>query len=150
MPSIKQLVTQTGADTFTSAELLLPSLDGKSGYSIKGIRANWVDFAAVAAADYSLLATVQTESTVLTFVDDELIDMVGWGLQNTAGTAVAIAVEPIKEHFLDVERITVQPAIYVAISSSGTSQANDVAFEVFYEVVKLTELEYLRMLAGGA
>lgn len=150
MQSIRTLVTQGGADTFTSTSLSLPSLDGKSGYQINGIRANWKDGAAVAAADYRLDATVQVASTVLNFVDDEWIDGVAWSCQNTAGTAVAMQFEPSKEHFLAEPRVTVQPDIYVAVGSSSTSQANDVEIEVFYEVVKMTELEYLRLLAGGA
>ena len=150
MPSIKQLITQGGADTFTSAEFAFPALDGKSGYQINGIRAYWVDGAAVAAADYSLDAVVQVESTVLTFADDEWIDNVSWGVQNTGGVAVAFPYDPVKEHFLERPRVTVQPAIYGAVKSAGTAQANDVIIEVFYEVIKLTELEYLRLLAGGA
>lgn len=150
MASIRTLVTQSGADTFTSSALALPALDGKSGYQINGIRAYWVDGAAVAAADHSLTATVQVASSALTFADDEWIDGVAWGLQNTAGSAVAVAYEPMKEHMLEEPRLTVQPSIYVAVGSAGTSQANDVIVEVFYETSKLSELEYLRLLAGGA
>jgi hypothetical protein len=150
MPSIKQVVTQSGADTFKSFALALPALDGKSAYSIKGLRALWVDGEAVAAADHRLDAVVQVESTVLTFEDEEWLESVSWGMQNTAGVAVANTFEPMKEHFLEEPRLTVQPSIYAAIKSSGTGQANDVIFEVFYDVVKVTELEYLRMLAGGA
>ena len=150
MAAIRQLVTQSGADTFTAVALSLPALDGKSGYQINGIRAYWVDGAAVAAADYSLVATVQVASTELTFADDEWIEGVAWGLQNTAGTAVAVTFEPMKEHMLEEPRLTVQPNIYVAVGSTGTSQANDVIIEVFYETSKLSELEYLRLLAGGA
>lgn len=150
MASIRQLVTQSGADTFTSVELPLPALDGKSGYSISGLRAYWVDGAAVVAADYSMSAVVQTESTTLTFSDEEWIDSVSWGVQNTGGVAVAIPYEPMKEHLLNEARLTVQPSIYVAVQSAATAQANDVIVEVFYDTVKLSELEYLRMLAGGA
>lgn len=150
MARIKTLVTQSGADTFTSVALALPALDGKSGYEIMGIRAYWLDGAAVAAADYSIMATVQVASTVLTFLDDEFIDGVAWGVQNTAGVAVAVAYEPLKEHMLEEPRLTVQPSIYAAVASVGTSQANDVVIEVIYSTTKLSELEYLRLLTGGA
>lgn len=150
MASIRTLVTQSGADTFTSVALSLPALDGKSGYQINGIRAYWVDGPAVAASDYIVVATVQVAATALTFADDEWIDVVGWGMQNTGGVAVAVPFEPVIEHMLTEPRLTVQPNIYVAVGSSGTSQANDVIIEVFYETSKLTELEYLRLLAGGA
>lgn len=150
MPSIKQIVTQSGADTFTSAELNLPALDGKTGYQINGIRAVWSDGQAVAAADWWLDASVQVEATALAYDADELIDLVSWGMQNTGGVAVAVPYEPVKEHELFEPRVTVQPSIYVAVASGATSQANDVMIEVFYETVKLSELDYLRLLAGGA
>jgi hypothetical protein len=47
-------------------------------------------------------------------------------------------------------RVTVQPFIYLGIESSGTANANDVVFRVYYEIVKLSDLEVLRLLAGGA
>ena len=151
MAYFRMLVTQGGNDTFTSAAKATSlTVDGKAGWSIRGIRAYWVDGAAVASADYSIQATVQVGSTVQTFADDEYIDGVAWGLQNTAGVAVAATFEPFKEHFLDEPRVTVQPNIYVSVSSSGTAQANDVIFEVHYDVVKLTDLEIMRLLAGGA
>jgi len=150
MPSIKTLVTQTGNDTFTSAALALPDLDGKTGYKLNGLKAYWVDGAAVASADHSLDAVIQVASTVLTAVDDEWVVSVSWGLQNTGGVAVAVPYEPVKVELLFEARLTVQPTIYAAIKSAGTAQANDVIFELFYEFTKLSELEYLRLLAGGA
>lgn len=150
MAKIRTLVTQSGADTFTASALALPDLDGKTGYQINAIRAHWKDGAAVAAADYTLVASVQVAATGLTFVDDEMIDFVSWGVQNTGGVAVALPFEPVREHELFEPRLTVQPSIYVAVDSAATGQANDVVIEVFYETVKLSELEYLRLLAGGA
>lgn len=150
MPAIRTLVTQTGNDTYTAEELALPALDGKSGYQINGIRAHWKDAAAVPAADWTLEAIVTVSATEPQFVDDEYIDGVEWACQNTAGTAVAMQIEPFREHELVEPRLTVQPSIYVAVASANTSQANDVEIEVQYEVVKLSELEYLRLLAGGA
>lgn len=151
MPSIRQLVTQGGADTFTSVAVPTAlTVDGKAGWQINGIRAYWVDGAAVAAADHSLDAVIQTIATVVTAADDEWVENVSWGLQNTAGVAVAVTYEPSKEHFLAEPRVTVQPNIYAAVKSAGTAQANDVIIEIFYEIVKLSDLEVLRLLAGGA
>lgn len=150
MPIAKLLVTQSGADTLTSTVIPLPSLDGKSAYNIKGIEAYWVDGAAVAAADYSIDAIVATVNTSITFVDDEWIASVSWGLQNTLGTAVAIPYEPMKSAYLNGERLTVQENVYAMVKSSATGQANDIIFRVEYEIEKISELEYLRLLAGGA
>lgn len=151
MSYVRTLVTQSGADTFTAVAIATAlTIDGKAGWQINGMRAYWVDGAAVAAADHAVIAQVQAQAAATTFIDDEFIDGVGWGMQNTAGVAVAVTFEPFKEHTLVEPRVTVQPNIYVAVTSAGTGQANDVIIEVFYEIVKLTDLEVMRLLAGGA
>jgi len=151
MATKRQLVTQGGADTFTAVAIPTAlTVDGKSGWQVNGVRAYWVDGAAVAAADHSLDALILSDGVTHTFADDEWIDSVSWGLQNTAGTAVAVPFEPMKEHLLVEPRVTVQPNIYAAVKSAGTGQANDVIIEVIYEIVKLSDLEVLRLLAGGA
>jgi len=151
MALIKQLVTQSGSDTATEVEILTGlTSDGKSGWAIKSIRAVWKDIAAVAAGDYSLLAAVNTESGAYTEVDDENLLAVRWAAQNTGGVAVFASVEQVMESYSIEERVTVQPALYFRVESSGTSQANDVIFLVQYEPVKLSDTEVLRLLVGGA
>lgn len=147
---IRQLVTQTGNDTRTAIALQLPSLDGKSAYQIEGMRCIWYDCNTVAAADYRLFAYIATEDAALVPSDDEWVIDVGWACQNTAGVAVAFAVEPVKSSQLAMPRLTVQPYVYVVVDSVSTGQANDVYFEVYYSIQKLSEIEYLRLLAGGA
>jgi len=151
MAFVRKLVTQGGADTFAAAAIPTGiTVDGKTGWQVNGIRAYWVDGAAVASADHSLDALVLTDGVTHTFDEDEWVDSVSWGLQNTGGVAVAVTYEPMKEHLLVEPRVTVQPNVYAAVKSAGTGQANDVIIEVLYEVVKLTDLEVLRLLAGGA
>lgn len=151
MPVIKKLVTQSGNDTFTTVAIDTNlTVDGKQGWQINAIEAYWVDGAAVAAGDWSLHAVLATISTATTFVDDDEIARIDWGMQNTGGVAVSVPYDPFRGLSLAEPRITVQPTIYVGVQSSGTSQANDVIFRVYYELVKLTDLEVLRMLQGGA
>ncbi len=150
MSVIRQQVTQSGNDTFTAVELNLPALDGKSGYQFVGIRAIWENGNSSPAADVYLDAYLQTEATVLAYADEELLGMVSWGVQNTAGVAVAVTYEPQKDTLFMEPRVTVQPSIYVAVGSAATGQANIVTIEAVYEKVKLSELDYLRLLAGGA
>lgn len=151
MPKTSTLVTQSGVDTTTSVAVPTGlSADGKAGWAISGIRALWVDGQACPAADWYLYADVCTETGAQTFGSDELIDRVAWGCQNTAGVAVLVPFEPVKEHYLNEPRVTVQPNIYCTLISAATAQANDVIFIVEYEVVKLSDLEVLRLLAGGA
>ena len=51
MPMIRQRVTQSGADTFTSVQLPLVALDGKSGYEIVGLEALWTNGAQAVPGD---------------------------------------------------------------------------------------------------
>lgn len=148
---LTQLVTQSGADTYTSVGVSTGlTLDGKAGWQITAMRAQWVDGASVAAADYTIAAKVGTISATTTFGSADEVDRVMWGLQNTAGVAVAFQFEPIREHVLFEPRLTVQPYIYVAVESAGTANANDIIIEVFYDVVKLSDIEVMRLLVGGA
>jgi len=151
MPRITLAVTQGGADTFTTGLIDTGlSADGKAAWSIYAIRAWWVNGAAVAAVDHSAFAKVSTLATTTTFTSADEIDRVGWGVQNTGGVAVAYTYDPIKEHSLFEPRITVQPFIYVQNESTATGQANQLQIQIFYDIVKLTDLEVLRLLAGGA
>jgi hypothetical protein len=145
------LVTQGGADTFTAGSIATGlTVDGKSGWSISGFDAFWVDGKGVAAADYLVAAQVATVATATTYGEDDEIGRLTWGLQNTGGVAVAVGYEPIKSLLLLEPRVTVQPEIYVQVYSEGTSNANDIIFIVYYEIVKLSDIEVLRLLAGGA
>jgi len=151
MAKVKVLVTQTGADTFTSEPISTGmTLEGKTGWQVTAIQVFWADGSAVAAADWSISATLATVDTETAFGDADEITRISWGLQNTAGVAVAVPYEPQKENFLIEPRITVQPQIYAGIVSSGTGQANDIIMEVYYETVKLSDLEVMRLYAVGA
>jgi hypothetical protein len=143
-------VTQTGADTFTAEQLILPQLDGKSGYLFKYIRAMWLQSTSVTPADSWLKAMLQTVATPQTFDSDDVIDAVGWGITTMAAAQATMFADLFKEHELNEPRLSVQPDIYVGIKSSATTQINSVIVEVGFEIVKLSELEFLRLLAGGA
>lgn len=150
MPNEKVLVTQTGADTSTAATIQTGlTVDGKTGWSVFAIEAYWADGSAVAAGDWSLSAYVNTTGTTSTPVQDDEIGRVSWGLQNTAGVAVAVPYDPQRSVVLIEPRVTVQPQIYAVVQSAATGQANDVVLIVYYEIVKLTDLEVLRLFAGG-
>lgn len=151
MSRIKQLVTQTGTDVFTSIPVFTGlTVDGKAGWRIRSIEASWSDGSSVSAGDYLLVASVGTVATVTAYGDDDELGRVSWGLQNTAGVAVAIPYEPVKIRELSEERVTVQDQLFFGVSSAATGQANDVVIVVNYDVIKLTDLEVLRLLAGGA
>lgn len=151
MSVFKKLVTQSGNDTFTTASISTGlTADGKSGWQINAIEAYWVDGVSIAAGDWNLIAKVATISTSTSFVDDDEIGRVAWGMQNTGGVAVAVPLEPLKGIKLEEPRVTVQPTLYLGVESTATSNANDVVFRIYYDIIKLTDIEVLRLLAGGA
>jgi len=151
MAKINQLVTQSGSDTSTWVAIATGlTVDGKAGWQINGMSAYWVDGQSVAAADMIVNGVVSTVNTGTSYGDDDEVARVSWGLQNTAGTAVAVPFEPIKSVQLVEPRVTVQPTIYVGIISQTSGQANDMIFVVNYDIVRLSDNEVLRLLAGGA
>jgi hypothetical protein len=151
MPIYRELVTQGGADTETRVAIATGiTAAGREVMAITAIEAMWSDGAAVAAADWSLQAYVNTSDVGFDFELATTVTAVSWGMQNTAGVAVSVPYEPVKRWELLEPRITAQPNIYVGVASAGTGQANDVVIQVHYKLVKLTELEVLRLLAGGA
>jgi hypothetical protein len=147
---VRQKITQASNDESILDPLSLPALDGKTAYSFTGIRVYWQDCQTVAAADWQVKVQLQSRETAAGVNNDEFIDAVAWAVQNTAGVAVAVPVEPFKEHFLSEPRVSVQPDIYLYGYSTGTAQANDWIVEVQFDIIKISELEYLRLLAGGA
>jgi hypothetical protein len=150
MAKAKLLVTQSGADTFTAGTINTGlTSDGKSGWQINSIEAFWVDGSTVAAADFQVNAIVSTINTATSFGDADEIDRVSWGLQNTGGVAVAVPYEPVREKVLHEPRLTVQPQIYCNVGSSASGIALDIIFVIHYEIVKLTDIDVLRLLAGG-
>lgn len=141
---------QTGADVFRTQLLALPILDGKTGYEFKALEIWWRNGEAVGAADFEVRCSIQTSTAQITLSDENWLIGDGWAAQNTAGAAVLIPLD-IHRQFVPFEsRITVQPEIYFTIFSANTAQANQVDFVAYYDTVKMTELEYLRLLASGA
>jgi hypothetical protein len=150
MYSKRGVSTQGGADTFiaTSIDTNLTA-DGKSGWEIKAVRAYYSNGETGAAADADVNLIVAVQATVTTFDQDEEIARLNWAVANTAGVAVAYPLELIKSQQLFAPRITVQPLVYVQVSSTASGLANVIYWEIFYEIVKLTDIEVLRLLQGG-
>jgi hypothetical protein len=148
---IRGKVTQTGVDTFTIGAIDTNlTIDGKAGWLITKMTCFWEDGYTAAAADQTISGILATQATVTTPSDNEELARVNWAVANTAGVAVAYPMELQKSVSPPVDRITAQPAIYFQVSSTGTGLANDVYYEVEYEIVKLTDIEVLRLLVGGA
>jgi len=147
----KGVIIQTGADTFT-AQAVDTNLtaDGKSGWQILSVAAYWANGETAAAADHDMNLVLATISTVTSFESMDEIARINWAMQNTGGVAVAVALNLVKDRVLFNPRITVQPIIYIQAQSTLTGLTNAIAWEINYEIVKLTDLEVLKLLQGGA
>lgn len=148
------VVTQSGADTATSVAIdtqITP--DGKTGINILAMEVYWDPGETAPASDWEISGILQTVSTTPTaagFNTSDEICRVSWGCQNTAGVAVALTLEPIKQIILFEPRITAQPLLYFFALSNNTGLANILRAKIYYETVKLTDVELLRLLVGGA
>lgn len=144
------VVTQGGADTFTAATIdTNMTVDGKSGWLITAFSGYWSQGEAVAAADWDANLVLATQATATLFNDDEEIYRLNWGMQNTAGVAVATPVGLIKRELLIEPRLTVQPLLYVHANTQLTGATNVFYYEIHYDIQKLTDLEVLRLLQAG-
>jgi len=151
MPVFKGTVLQSGADTTT--RLTIPTgltVDGKSAWETTGFETFWSNAATAVAADWNMESELSTLNTGTTYSSYDEIARVSWAVQNTGGVAVAIPVEPIKSANLFESRVTAQPNLYVTLESAATGQANRVYFTVAYDIIKLSDVELLRLMVGGA
>jgi len=152
MSILRGVTTQSGADTFTQTAIDTNlTADGKAGWEVVSFRAFWPGMYALAAADMTLSAILATQVTTVTTLNLAAeIARVNWAIANTAGVAVAFPVEQTKTDILIETRITAQPLLYVSLSSATTGAANVVYWELEYNVIKLSDVETLRLLVGGA
>jgi hypothetical protein len=152
MGIIRVVVTQGGADTLT--QVAIPTgltADGKLGWLIKRLNTFWSNGYTSVAADQKISAILSTQVTSATVpTDPEELARNVWAVSNTAGVAVAYPLELQKQTNAAADRVTVQPTLYATVESAGTGLANLVYFEFEYEDVKLTDIEVLRLLVGGA
>jgi len=148
--SKRGVVTQGGADTFTAATIDTNlTADGKSGWEIIAFSGYWSSGETPAAVDSEFNAILAVQATVTTFDQDEEIHRLNWAVANTGGVAVAYPLNLIKREFLIEPRVTVQPLIYVQASSVATAVTNVMYYEIHYNIVKLSDIEVLRLLQGG-
>lgn len=151
MPYIKRgTVTQGGADTFAAATIDTNlTADGKAGWEIIALSGYFTNGEAGAAADSDANLILATQATITTFDQDEEIYRLNWAVANTAGVAVAYPVQLVKREILIEPRLTVQPNLYVQAATTATGLTCVFAYEIHYNIVKLTDLEVLRLLQGG-
>ena len=151
MALLRLSVTQSGVDTQTDASIDTNlSVDGKTGWSITGMRAIWTNGQSAAAGDQTVMVSLNTEVGGFAETDSENIAVARWMAQNTGGVAVCYPIYPVVDDFLLEARVTVQPNLFVSVDSGATGIAVSAIVIIQYEIVKLSDIEVLRLLAGGA
>jgi len=148
---LKGVLVQTGVDTFTSVQILTGlTVDGKSGWEINGFKGYWSNGYSAAAGDSITSLKLSTLATDTVPSSENEIARVAWGVQNTAGVAVAFSFEPGKKADMTENRVTVQSDLYVNAASAGTGLTNTLYYEISFNIVKLSDIEVLRLAVGGA
>lgn len=125
-------------------------VDGKFGWEITGFKA-WCStlYAEATTADYQISAILSTQATTVTTPSDtEEIARVGWANAFTTA-AVAYPVQPILVAQMLESRLTVQPQLYVGLDTDGSAAVSRIYYEFSYQIIKLSELEVMRLLIGG-
>lgn len=147
---VKGQLTQSGADATTS-ELILTGIkaDSKLGWEIVRLTAYWSNGHSVAVGDINLNVVLNTLDSLTTMDSADEIARINFAVSNTGGIAVAYPIDLIKNQVQPISRLTVQPSISLFVSSSGTAAANSIYYEVEYNLIKLSDLELLRLLQGG-
>lgn len=143
-------VTQTAVDTTTElAFSTFLSAEGKAGWRINSARFYWPNMELV-TTEGNMTAALNTETGTTDFGDESHLLLGSWNFE-VAGTAGNMLLVPLKmDDFTIGERITVQPELFLRCTSSSTGVANKIVMHLDYDVVKLSDIDVLRLLAGGA
>jgi len=151
MPTIKGTITQSGSSTYTSSEIETNlTVDGKAGWDIKAFRGFYSNFYTQNAADIFQNLILSTLATATTFDQDDEICRCAWQAGGTLFTDAWAVMVPIQQALFSGSRLTVQPTLYVNSQATGQSAAGVMYWSMDYEIIKLTDIEVLRLLQGGA
>jgi hypothetical protein len=153
MSSFKQTVSQ--AIVNTAVEKVIDTgltVDGKAGWNIQGVRFLWHNAmqSVVPTADCFLTIQVNTETGDQEFMDKDSVFTTTMGVSGIAASVSAMWVQPEFQQALIIPRTTVQPSLYLRLSSNALAVQASVHIEIYYEVVKLSDLEVMRLMQGGA
>jgi hypothetical protein len=151
MSIIKRIVTQTVLNTTT--ELALPTgitVDGKAGWLVNRVDF-WLASAPITPITPSVIVVqLNTETGNQPFTDP---DSIALGIYLTTGIAASTTAIQVNTHtFWESAsgRLTVEPNLYINLATAGLTAVCSVMVSIDYDVIKLTDLEVMRLLQGGA
>jgi hypothetical protein len=93
---------------------------------------------------------LNTESSAQGFLDNDSVYQFMYQFRGVAASTSGIQVDSERIVTFVQPRLTVQPNLYINVSSAGMTVGNTIYVEVFYEIVKLTDIEVMRLMQGGA
>lgn len=153
MTILKGFTLQSAADAFTQflIDTNLTS-EGKVGWQINNIRGYYENgHNALSTAKQQVSLILATRPTIITTFDEGAeLARINWAVDGIAASTTAMPLDLIKEANMFAGRVTVQPNLYMGISSTLTTLTNKIYWEIDYEFVKLTDIELLRLLVAGA
>lgn len=148
----KYRVAQVTANT--TVEQLIPTLltvDGRMGWNIKRFSTILSDISGIVpTAKATINCQLNTETGSQLFTDADNIAMNLYLFQGIAASTSAGQINPRSEWISVDGRLTVQPELYLTVVTTGLTAAQVVLVEIEYETVKLTDMEVMRLLQGGA
>jgi len=154
MSSIRTSLSQAVVNT--EIELAIPTgltVDGRAGWSVTGVFIDFVN-AALAVSQVEPLSSVtvelNTESGGQSYPDKDLITFDVFQFSGAVGAASFVQLDGRSRSVLPIPRLTAQPNLYVYLNSYGLVNPATIHVEVFYDIVKLSDLEVMRLLQGGA
>jgi hypothetical protein len=143
-------ITQTAPDTFTEAAIPTRlTVDGKTGWRLVELSVFFENGNTLSlVVDCSATLILSTESGLQSFIDPDYVVSTDWAINGTALSTSSVMVD--RHRAVSCERVTVQPFVYLQCDSSSTGVACVMSYRLAYELVKLTDLEVMRLLQGGA
>jgi len=152
MALVKGSVTMSAANTLTVATIDTNLLvDGKTGWEIRGFLGYASTLEVQVLADIEASLVLATIPTITTMDMEDEVARCAWQIMVTGAVDAAIYVpDGIKQAVMIQPRVTVQPQIYVQAVTTGYTNPGTFYWMLEYEPVKLTDIELLRLLVGGA
>lgn len=154
MATERGVVVLPAAGTFTQVTFDTNiSSDSKFGINVTGFKGQIRsrDATGVEVPESNMIELIlATRITTITTPDEpEELARIAWSLGFSTAAGFA-SIEAIKEAKMLEPRLTVQPALYIGVKGSATIGAiTDIYYEFSYEIVKLSDIELLRLLVGG-
>jgi hypothetical protein len=153
MLSLKQLLNQTVINT--PIELAIPTditVDGRTAWSVVGMNYNVrrLNAAVPNVSNSTVTVELNTETGDQTFTDKDSIIFDQLQFHGIAASTSSFYVPSGKSITLINPRITAQPDLYLRLDTSNLTATVELSVEIVYELVKVTDLEMMRLLQGGA